>query len=77
MKRVLLTGVRQPGSDEFLFTVYGHTDTEMPPAEVQMTLKEFSTWIDHTRTPMRGGKQLPLLSVVPGKTTTIRRKKSR
>ena len=67
MKRTLLTGVRQPGSDEFQFTVYGPTDVALPPAEFQMTLKEFSQWIDHTRTPMKGGKQLPLLSVVSSK----------
>ena len=75
MKRLLMTGVRQPGSDEFVFKVYGPTDSELPPAEVEMTLKEFSSWIHHTRNPAKGGQQLPLLSCLPGKTVKPRRKR--
>lgn len=75
MKRVLMTGVRQPGSDEFLFTVYGPAENELPPAEVQMTLKEFSRWIGHTRAPAKGGRQLPLLSCLPGRPAKPKRKR--
>lgn len=74
MKRLLMTGIRQRGSDEFLFTVYGPTDSELPPAEVSMSLKEFSTWIHHTRNPAKGGQQLPLLSCLPGKAVKPKRK---
>jgi hypothetical protein len=74
MKRLMMTGIRQPGSEEFLFTVYGPTDGALPPAEVAMTLKEFSTWIDHTRSPLKGGQQLPLLSCLPGNAVKPKRK---
>lgn len=77
MKRVLMTGVRQPGSDEFLFTVYGPADSELPPAEVQMTLKEFSRWIHRAPAPAKGSRQLPLLSCLPGKPVKPKRKRQK
>ncbi|HEX7927201.1 MAG TPA: hypothetical protein VF678_06405 [bacterium] len=77
MKRLLMTGIRQPGSDDFNFTVYGPKDSELPPAEVSMTLKEFSSWIHHTKNPAKGAQQLPLLSCLPGKAVKPKHKTKR
>jgi hypothetical protein len=62
MKRLLVMGIRQPGSNEFQFTVYGRAESRFPPAEVQMSLPEFRRWISHSGQASKGGRQLPLLS---------------
>jgi hypothetical protein len=74
MKRLLMTGVRQPGSEEFQFTVYGPGETRFPPAEMQMTLGEFQQWIAHSgppaKHPAKGARQLPLLRCVSREAST-------
>ena len=60
-KRLLVKGIRQSGSETFQFTVFGGSENQFPPAEVNMSLPEFRRWIGEDKKEDQGGRQLPLL----------------
>ncbi len=54
-KRVLMTGVRRAGGEDYELTIFGNAASAFPPLILKMSLHEMQDWLRDTQVPPAAG----------------------